>query len=199
MSDTTVVNPNPVLLRTVLIDGIEVKMPDTAAQVVRKTISDLEMKFRDAFKKIKEQEEDDEENDEANDAKDAAIRQKDAALKAKDGEIQKRDDALKAKDAEVATLKQQMKDAEMTPDKLDAMVRERIDVITKGRELVGDRLVIEGKAVTDMRRQVVNSKLGEMVAAGTTIRLRPRSTPFRCRHGVFPTAARSRPCSTTYV
>lgn len=161
MNDTTVVNPNPPL-RTVLIDSIEVRMPDTAAQVVQKTISDLEMKLRDAFKKVKELEEEGEEDDEAAEAKDAAIKAKDAALKAKDAEIQKRDDALKAKDAEVATLKQTMKDAEMTADKLDAMVRERIDVITKGRELVGDRLAIEGKSVTDMRRQVVDSKLGEM-------------------------------------
>jgi hypothetical protein len=92
MNDTTtVVNANPPL-RTVLIDSIEVKMPDTAAQVVQRTISDLEMKLRDAFKKLKEKEDEEEDAAEENDQKDAAIKQRDAAL-AQGREIQ-RDDAL---------------------------------------------------------------------------------------------------------
>ena len=148
-------------MRTVLIDSIEVKMPDTAAQVVQRTITDLEGKLTDARKKIKELEEEGEEDDEMSDAKDAQLKQKDAQLKAKDAEIVKGVDALKIKDAETATLQQQLKDAELTPQKLDAYVRERIDVIAKGREVLGDRLQIDGKSVFDMRRAVVDSRMGE--------------------------------------
>ena len=53
----------------------------TCAQVVQKTISDLEMKLRDAFKKLKEKEDEEEDAAEENDTKDAAIKAKDAALK----------------------------------------------------------------------------------------------------------------------
>lgn len=65
------------------------------------------------------------------------------------------------KDAEIATLKQQLADAQMSPDKLDRMVAERTKTVQKAKALIGDALVIDGKTDADMRKQVVLSKLGE--------------------------------------
>lgn len=133
-------------LKNVTIDGIEVQMTDTAAQVVMKAISTLNDKLAvmqktfDAFKKKAEDEEEEEET-----------------------ETKKKDDALKAKDAEIATLKSQLKDAELTPEKLDAMVADRQSVIDKALKILAkDKPQIKGKTIADVRRQVVNSKLGDV-------------------------------------
>lgn len=65
------------------------------------------------------------------------------------------------KDATIATLQTQLKDAEMTPAKLDQMVRDRHEVIVKSRAVLGDALVIDSKSDKEMRRQVVDAKMGE--------------------------------------
>lgn len=127
-------------LKSVTIDGIAVEMTDTAAAVVDKTIRGLQMKI-DAFeKKKKDDDDEDEENEKEN---------------------KKKDDAIKAKDAELVTLKQQLKDA-TDPAKLDALVRDRSDVFTKARALVGDGLKIDGKTAEQVRREVVTTKLGDV-------------------------------------
>jgi hypothetical protein len=64
--------------------------------------------------------------------------------------------SLDAKDAEIATLKKQLGDAEMSPQKLDALVIERSNVIAGAKKVLGDKLVIDGKTNGDIRRQLVN-------------------------------------------
>jgi uncharacterized protein len=125
--------------KAVQIDGITVEMSDTAAQVVNQALARAAAAL-DAFKK---KEKDDEE--ECEDAR---------------SKLDQANTALKTKDAEIATLKQQLKDAEMTPVKLDGLVKERGNVIDKARKVMGSSLVVDGRSIEDIRRQVVEARLG---------------------------------------
>ncbi len=125
--------------KAVQIDGITVEMSDTAAQVVNQALARAAAAM-DAFKK---KEKDDE--DECEDARTKL----DAA-----------NTVLKTKDAEIATLKQQLKEAEMTPVRLDGLVKDRANVIDKARKVMGSTLVVDGRTIEDIRRQVVEARLG---------------------------------------
>ena len=143
-------------LKTIVVDGLEVQVVDTAAAVIQRTIQGLEAKLRDAFKKIKEKEEEDDEDEEENG-------KKDAALKSKDAKIKEQTDQLATKDAEVVTLKQQLKDAQdqLSPEKQDARVRDRMSTIMKAKQMMGDAFKIDGLTVAQIRRAVVESRMGD--------------------------------------
>lgn len=64
--------------------------------------------------------------------------------------------ALDTANAKIVTLEKQAKDAELTPQKLDALVIDRSKVITGGKKVLGDKLVLDGKTDADIRRQVVD-------------------------------------------
>jgi hypothetical protein len=150
-----IMNERALNVKTILVDGLEVQVLDSAAPVIQRTISGLEVKYQtlqdemkklqDEFKKkVKEGEDDDEE-----DAK------KDAALKAKDKE-------LETKTGEIAALKSQLEDAkkESSPAAIDAKARERAGVIDKANTIMGSRLKTDGMTVSDIRRNVVEAKIG---------------------------------------
>lgn len=71
---------------------------------------------------------------------------------------------LQAKDGEIVALKQQLKDAELTPARLDAAVAARAAVIADARKIAGDKLVVDGKTDAEIRRAAVAAKLGDAVA-----------------------------------
>ena len=130
-------------MKMVAIDGIQVEMSDTAAQVVQRTMAQMQ----DTINKMKadadaKKKKDDE--DEANDCKMKA----DTAAK------------IAAQDATIATLQKQLADAKLTPQQLDAMVTERVATIGKARAAAGGTLATDGKSIEDIRRAVVDSKLG---------------------------------------
>jgi hypothetical protein len=125
--------------KAVQIDNITVEMTDTAAQVVNQALARMQAQL-DAFKK---KEKDDE--DECEDAR---------------AKLDQANTAIKTKDAEIATLKQQLKDTEMTPVKLDGLVKDRGTVIDKARKAMGSSLVVDGRTVEDIRRQVVEARMG---------------------------------------
>lgn len=131
-------------LKNVMVDGIECQMTDTAAALVQKTIKALSDSYKkltdefDAFKKKKGEEE-----EECDDA------------------TKKATDAIKAKDAEIVVLTKKLADAEVTPQKLDAMSTERQGVIDKARAMLGDKLVSKDKSLHDIRKQVVDAHLGD--------------------------------------
>ena len=127
------------------VDGVTVEMSDTAAQIVQRHQNRLETDLKAANDKLVAQ------ATEAVQAKDAAEK---AALKAKTD--------IEAKDAEIVTLKKQLQDAQVTPAKLDELVKDRDDVVTKAKAVLGDALVKDGKSNAEMRRQVVDHKLGEV-------------------------------------
>lgn len=69
--------------------------------------------------------------------------------------------SLDAKDAEIATLKKQNEDSKLTPAGLDKLVIDRVTVITAAKKIIGDKVVTDGKTDADIRRQVVDAKMGD--------------------------------------
>jgi hypothetical protein len=132
---------NAPVLKTVMVDGIQCEMTDTAAQLVQKTIATYQAKI-DAFKK-----KDEDDDEEMEDAK---------------KQISALGDTIKAKDAEIVTLKKAVEDARLKPEQIDAMVRDRADVFSKAKLVLGDSYKFEGKTVEDARRAVVSAHLGDV-------------------------------------
>lgn len=150
-----IMNERVLNVKTILVDGLEVQVLDSAAPVIQRTISGLELRFQtlqdehrklgDEFKKkVKEGEDDDEDS-----------AKKDAALKAKDATIEQRD-------GEISTLKKQLQDAKdaSSPKAIDDAARERAGVIDKANTIMGTRLKTDGMTVADIRRSVVDAKIG---------------------------------------
>jgi cation transport regulator ChaB len=127
-------------LKTVTIDGLKCEMTEMSADIVAKHQASSQAALDAATKKAADE----------SAAKDAAL--------AKVAELEK---AVAAKDAEAAALKVQLKDAEVTPEKLDQMVKDRDAIVGKAKAIVGDKLAVDGKSTADIRRQVVDLKLGD--------------------------------------
>ncbi len=120
-------------MKTILVDGLSVSLEDKDAQIVQRALDA-------AAKRVKDAEDDEDE---------------------KKKEKEKSDALIATKDAEIATLKANLADA-TNPAKLDAAARERVATIAKGRAIMGDKLVSDGKTTADMRRQVVSFKLADV-------------------------------------
>ena len=123
--------------KTLTIDGVEIEIPDTAAAIVKRALKDAETKLADA------------------------TREKDEAEK--DGKEAK--DAVAARDAEIATLKTQLDEAR-DPARIDQAVKDRALVIDKAKALM-PKVTIDGKSDADVRRQVVDAKLGDTAKGWT--------------------------------
>lgn len=124
-------------LKTVVVDGISCEMTDTAAALVQRTIQKFADEAEDFKKKKKE------ECDSLN-AKIATITTESAA-----------------KDAKITTLEKQLVDSKITPQALDALVKDRQIVFDKAKKLLGDKLVTDGKSIEDVRKQVVDKLIGD--------------------------------------
>lgn len=135
----------------VMIDGISVNMDDTAAQHVRRV-----MAAHDAALKV------------ANDKIAAMTATHDAALKAANDQVAVLTTNVATKDAEIVTLKSQVADSALTPAKLDALVADRNNTIGKAKAIMGDKLVIDGKSVAEIHKQVVAHKVTDAACAGWT-------------------------------
>jgi hypothetical protein len=129
--------PGEVTLKTVLVDGIPVQATDVSAQV----IDTLQQRLKDVA------------------AKDTAKDTKIVSLKA---EIAKRDGELGTKDAEIATLKAQVTDA----SKIDALVSERVDVLTKAKVVGLSDRELTGKTNQELIRSAVIRRLGDQAVQG---------------------------------
>lgn len=131
----------PMKLHT--IDGVSVEMSDTAIQVVDRAMKTL----NDQIAKL---------NGDAKIALDTATKFRTDS----EASIAKLTTDNATLTAENATLKQQVKDAAITPDKLDAMVKDRSEIGAKAKALL-PTLTIDGKSVADIRKEAVMSKLGD--------------------------------------
>lgn len=127
--------------RALALDGITIQLDQLSYDVVTREISRLTRQL-DEFKTEKEK-------------KEKEDKEKYDALAA-DSKKQ-----TEAKDAEITTLKQAVKDATLTPDKIEAMVADRAAVAEAAKKLIGDKLITKDKTVADMRRQVVDVNLGD--------------------------------------
>jgi hypothetical protein len=85
-----------------------------------------------------------------------------AAVKAKDDELAVAKKATETKDGEIAALNQKLKDAELTPAKLDAAVVARAKVIGDAKKVAGDKMTFDGKTDAQIRREAVEARLGDV-------------------------------------
>jgi len=138
------------VLRNVTIDGLTCQMADRDAQIVQKTIKSL----TDQLENLKKKNGDDE--DEKQKSK------KDSA-----DTIAAKDAIIATKDAEIATLKTQLKDAEMTPAKMSAMLKDLVSVVAGAKRLMGDKFITDNKLAPQIKREVVDGKLGEAAKGWT--------------------------------
>lgn len=142
---TKEVSPMPEIKMTdVELDGVTVQVADASVSYLKKFVSALQEKLASFAKKVEEDEEK---------AKEYAAKSK------KDQETF--DAATAAKDAQIAELTTKLKDAELTPAKLDAAVKDRAGLIAKAKSLIGDALVSDGKTADEIRKQVVLAKMGD--------------------------------------
>lgn len=130
-------------MKTLVVDGITCEMTDTAVEVVQRALKTAADAFNFEKKKALTAEEE------------AA-----AAKKTAGDAIAKLTTENATKDAEIATLKSQLKDSALTPDKLDALVKDRQVVADKAKAMLAT-VIVDGKTVDDIMKQVVDSKLGE--------------------------------------
>lgn len=130
-------------MKTLVVDGITCEMSDTAIEVVQRALKNATDAFN--FEKKKGEEEE---------VKSKKKVEEDAAT------IVKLTTENATKDAEIVTLKSQLKDSALTPDKLDALVKDRQVVADKAKTMLAT-VVVDGKTVDDIMKQVVDAKLGD--------------------------------------
>jgi hypothetical protein len=76
-------------------------------------------------------------------------------------EVKNLKDAVSAKEGEIAVLTKKLADAEITPEKLAALVADRAMVIDTARAVLGQNFSDAGKTDADIRRAVVAAQLGD--------------------------------------
>lgn len=137
-------------LKSILVDGVTCQMDDTSAQVVQRFIDAEAKKFADAMA-----------------AKDAEIQKLKDAFGKKEQELEEekkkaKEDKAKA-DAAIAALETKVKDAELTPEKLNALVKDRAEVVGKAIAMLGDKAPkdIEMKDTSEIHKLVVQAKMGD--------------------------------------
>ena len=137
-------------MKTMIVDGISVQLPDQSMQIVQKAINDAaarESKLTADIAALTKQ------------VQDAQV-----ATAAAQAEIKK---VTETKDAELAVARKAVEDSKLTPEKLDQMVKDRADVVTKAKAVVGDTLVVDGKSIDEIKKQVVDAHLGEIAKTFT--------------------------------
>lgn len=133
-------------MRVITLDGVPVEIDDVGAALIGK----LETRLADAEKKMTKAEADKEEADEEDERQ-----QKDHKA------------ALDAKDGEITALKKQLGDAVAlnSPEKLDALVKDRLAVTDAASKILPANFTFDGKTVADIRKAAVTAKLGDATAA----------------------------------
>jgi hypothetical protein len=137
-------------MRSFVVDGITVEMEERDMQVVERRVNSLENDLETAKADLG--------------ALRAASQAEIATAKT---ETANATGQVQTKDAEIATLKQQLADAKLKPQDLDKMVEERGQTLGRAKKLLGDALVVEGKTDSEIRRQVVDAKLGDTAKGWT--------------------------------
>lgn len=136
--DASTQEPEAVMPKQIVLDGITVEVSDTAAQVIEKVTK----AHADETKTL-------------NDAKAAA----ETAL----ADAQTK---LATAEAENATLKTQLEEAKVTPAMLDAAVAERAAVVDSAKKVLAT-VTVDSKSADEIRRQVVDARLGETAKGWT--------------------------------
>jgi hypothetical protein len=144
MGDRSKPKEKTMTIRSKIFDGITVDMEERDMQVVERHTQKLENDLDKAQKDLFELQE----TSKVNLAKAQTEVANGAAL-------------IQTKDAEIATLKQQLADSKLSPQQLDKMVGDRVATVQRAKTILGDSLVLDNKTDMDIKRQVVNAKLGD--------------------------------------
>lgn len=132
-------------MKTIVIDGVTVEFTtDQNAQIVERALAASAKALKDANELSAEEL--------------AKLKKKQSEDAVTITTLTTTADGLKA---ENETLKKTVEDSKMTPAKLDALVADRHVVTGKARAVLGDKLVVDGKTDGEIRRQVVDFKLGD--------------------------------------
>jgi uncharacterized protein len=123
-------------MKTVLIDGVTIELEDKDSQILERHLKTL----GDSIAELKTQL---------------------VALQSSVAESKKQSDV---KDGEIAALKKQVADGQMTPVKLDQLVRDRLEVVERARRVLGDRATADGKTDSQIKRDVVCELMGAQAA-----------------------------------
>jgi len=126
--------------RTVTIDSIQLEMEDVAAGVVLRTVDRMEQ----ANKTLKDQI--------------AELNKAQGSHTADVAELKKQ---LDTKDGQIAVLQKQVTDAQLTPQKMDEMVRNRMEIVGRASKILGSSFVTDGKTDIEIRRAVCTAKIGD--------------------------------------
>ena len=136
--------------RSVQMDGITIEMEERDLQVVERRIAQLETEIATAKTALA--------------AAQTTAHNDVATAKTETAAAQT---LVQNKDAEIATLKKQLEDGKITPEKIAAAGRERNAVVTRAKALLDSVIVTDDKSDADIRRQVVNAKMGELAKTWT--------------------------------
>lgn len=136
---------NDVTMRKMTVDSISIDVPELSFQVIQRALDTSTKIIAD--------------NKALLDAANAKVAELLASAAKLTDESTK---AIAAKDAELATVKAQLKDAEVTPARLDQLVKDRAVTVIKAQAIIGDKLVSAGKTESEIRKQVVDLKLGDV-------------------------------------
>jgi hypothetical protein len=140
--------------RTIVVDGLSVQTDDMGSQIVErhiKALNDGNAKLAADLKALQDKF-----------AADTTALQTTIATLTTD---------KAGLEAKVTTMESQIKDSEMTPAKLDALVADRAVVAGKAKTILGDKLVIDGKTDLEIKRQVVDAKLGDKAKGWTDVQV----------------------------
>lgn len=128
------------------IDGVSCEMPDMTQQVVQRALDQASARVTELTGK------------QTTDAK--SITDLQAQVATLTTQVQ-------AKDAEIVTLKDAAEKAKPTPAMIDSMVSAKVAAVDKGRKILGDKLIVDGKSAEEIRRQVVDAQLGDKAKGWT--------------------------------
>lgn len=128
-------------MKVTVIDGFNVNFGDEqSSSIVTRVIDGLTKRLADADAEMEKKKKEDEELDkELGDAK----------------------KLVETKDGEIAVLKKQLADAEVTPAKLDALVKDRLAVIDGASKVLPKDFAFDGKSILEIRKAAVEAKLGD--------------------------------------
>lgn len=127
-------------MKKIVVDGITVELELRDAEIVERTLASL-------IKQVK-------------DAKDETEEEHKKRLAAE--EKMKTDAAvITTKDAEIVTLKKQVEDAQITPEKMAAFVRDHVAITGKAKAVLGDSVSLDGMSTEQIKKTVVNTVVGD--------------------------------------
>lgn len=156
------VDGNGETLMKITVDGISMEMNDKDAQIVQRALDAAADERDELFKKLETTEEEQKKKKKEYETDSATLKTQVATLT-----------------TENTQLKQQVADAAMTPEKMDAMIKNRANVIDKAKIILGADKVDLKLTDSEIRRACVNHVVGAdakdwsdeiMAAAFTTIK-----------------------------